>query len=207
MENMEKEIRGNWFKDHVAKTTRFNQNILILDWAKPKTNAYRVRYILDGGYLFVSGDLGEAAFCLTWNAGKEGLKSLADKDLSYVFGKISAWDGEKYDFDSDQAIGYFDAEIAELKEQYNDWGKDKFLDHKDILVKMKAIAGNCRTGKEFTQKILHDNLFDELSDYDPYCHEWVFSIGDTIPYRIESYLIGIKMAYEQLEELGKNNDL
>lgn len=200
----EKEIRSKWFKDHKAKITRHTEDLLILDWGKLGTNVYRVRYVLDGGYLFVSGDLGEAAFCLTWNAGKQGLKSLADKNINYLFGKLSAWNGEKYDFNSELAIDCFNEEIAELREQYNDWGNKSDLEHIDTLRKLKRTSVDCISVKDWVSAVNRGNLFEELSGYDQDCWEWLFSIGNEIPRRIQSYLIGIKMAYEQLEDKNEN---
>lgn len=192
-------IEETWFKDHVAKLTRYTENLLILDWCKPETNAYKVRYIFDGCYLFVSGDLGEATFCLTWNAGKEGLKSLADKNIDYIFGKLSAWKGEKYSYDREMAKNRIQEEIEKVNEYYSFTSTDAYrkTKHLEILEKLKKESQDCMSNNEWQQRITCEGLYDELTEYDPCCYEWIFSVGKAISNRMKGYLIGIKMAYKQ----------
>ena len=62
----EQSIRNN-FRDHIATLTEHG-DLKILEWEKPGTSFYYVRYVFDGNRIYITGDLGEAVFCLTWKA-------------------------------------------------------------------------------------------------------------------------------------------
>ena len=68
-EHVEKahQLADEWFVDHVAKMTmtRFDhdgQVIIMIDWKRPDTYNYSVRYLIDGGMIIVTGDLGDAIY-------------------------------------------------------------------------------------------------------------------------------------------------
>lgn len=194
MENIEKEIRNNWFEDHVAEYKELNNEISILDWKKPGTICFGVRYVFDGGYLYISGDLGEAVFTLTWNGNP---KSFLNVNPHYFHEKLTAYRDEKYAFDSGEARKRLEEEIMNLKDDYNPDGIDK--EHLEVLEEIKNLTGGCSTNKEWEYKIAYEtDLFEKLQNHDRDCWEWIFRVGEVIPTRIKSYLIGIKMAAEQL---------
>ena len=112
--DIEQKIKESWFTDHVADYKKINDRISILDWGNPGTVVYRVRYVFDGNRLYISGDLGEAVFRLTW---KGNPKSFKDINIHYFHEKLSAYGAPKYDFDSELAI-------KELKETIEDYKND-----------------------------------------------------------------------------------
>ena len=50
---IEREIKEDWFKDHVAKYEILNERISVLEWKKPGTIIYGVRYVMDGSRLYI----------------------------------------------------------------------------------------------------------------------------------------------------------
>lgn len=113
------------FKDHVA-TYKDLGEVKILDWSRPNSGMYRVRYIFDGCMLYISGDLGCYTYWLTWNGTPESFEETMS--LGYFYSKVEAIEGDKYDFDSDKAkesirehldylFGDFNDEIDRLNEE------------------------------------------------------------------------------------------
>lgn len=195
MENIEKEIKENWFGEHMAKYKKINEEISVLDWEKPDTICFGVRYVFDGRYLYISGDLGEAVFTLTWNGNP---KSFSNINPHYFHEKLTAYRDEKYAFDSGEARKRLEEEIMILKDDYDPDEIDKA--HLEILEEMKNLTGSCSANKEWEFKIAYEtDLFEELQTHDIDCWEWIFGVGEVIPIRVRAYLIGLKMASEQLE--------
>lgn len=100
IKEMEECITNEWFKNHEAKLTELD-GITILDWREPGTGMYSVRYIFAGSRLYISGDIGEAIFNLTWNVTPE---SFDDVELGYFLGKLSCHSRERWHFDEKKAL-------------------------------------------------------------------------------------------------------
>ena len=96
-EKIIKELKEYWFKDHKATLTKHG-DLEVLDWRKPGTSNYAVRYIFDGYRMYVSGDIGEAVFNLTWKA---DINSFNGLHIGYFVEKMAA--GEKTTWDSEAA--------------------------------------------------------------------------------------------------------
>ena len=178
------EITKNWFKDHKAVLT--NQgNIEVLDWRKPDTNIFSIRYVFDGFFMYVSGDLGEAVFRFSEAA---YLHRTAYYSLDYFESKMRAFCDERRDFSQEKAIEY-------LKERRNDYDTPDESAY-DELEKMIA---DCFSVQDWIRQL---SSFDyQRLGCDAW--EWVAGIGDEIPARVKSYLIGLKMASEQLGVMPK----
>ena len=89
--SMENQIKDRWFKDHKAELKDLGE-IQILNWKKPGTICYYIRYIFDGNKMYVSGDLGEAVFWLTWNADVHSFNGI---HIDYFAKKLRAYHGER----------------------------------------------------------------------------------------------------------------
>ncbi|MFW5916479.1 MAG: hypothetical protein ACOCTM_03300 [Bacteroidota bacterium] len=195
MKKIEEEIRNSWFGDHEAEYIEINDRISVLNWREPGTVTYSVRYVFDGCYLYISGDLGEAVFSLTWTGTPESFK---DINLGYFHSKIAAYPGDKYDFSRKKAKDSLQEEIDYAAEGF-DLGEvaDEYF---EILEEMKKLADDCNNSHEWAARITYQtDLFDRLQKYNNDCWEWIYGIGDVIPTRVRAYLIGLKMAAEQLE--------
>ena len=211
-DRIEKEIREDWFKDHVAEFEKLNDRVSTLDWGKPGSSFYYCRYVFDGSKLYISGDIGEAIFRLTEKA---SIESITGYDIQYFHGKLASFCEDKYSFDSDTAIARIKEEIESIKEDM-----DYDTDYDDNDNEVETLADTDRNRKISNHISALNDLIEEshcchskghweyevnqkyydLTDYDPDVAEWIFSAGDVIPSRVHGYLIGLKMAYEQLKK-------
>lgn len=192
IEEKEKEIRSDWFENHVAKVTK-HDNVTILDWNEPGTSMYAVRYVFTGNSLFVSGDIGEAVFSLTW---RSTLESFEDINLHYLMGKLSCSSHERWSFNEKKA-----------EQELNEW-YEEIISENDSEDEIINIAGEvkeaiesaisestmCKHFEHWVWQAYHDidqDYFDS-EDFDMFS-----SFGQELPYCFIGYLTGIKMAIEQ----------
>ena len=203
------EIRENWFKDHVATFEKLNDRVSTLSWGKPNSSFYYIRYVFDGCKLYVSGDLGEAVFCLTEKASIESMSK--HYDVYYFHGKLSALSEDKYSFDEDKAIERIKYEIEETKEN-RDIDEDGLQEKTErnmhinsyisVLNRLMEESKSCCNKSNWDYVV--NQVYDDLTNYDCDVYEWIFSAGDVVPNSVRAYLIGIKMACEQLKNKQKN---
>jgi hypothetical protein len=190
----EKRIREN-YKDHIVEYNKYfklheNGGVLdeieVIKWRKPGTCCYYIKYIIDGGFLFVSGDLGEAIY--QWSD-KINLEFLAKCDIYYFIGKCRA---------------------SEVGRDFKDWDEERA---KEVL-KEYSEDHKCFSWKEFEETEGLSNLGSKidwigwLNDY----HlgeskvlgedfwEWAYDCGDVINIRGIYHKIGLNMAFKQLKE-------
>jgi hypothetical protein len=186
-EEMEREIREHWFKDHKATLT--NQGDLqVLDWSKTDTCIYGIRYVFDGCRMYITGDLGEALFVLTWRA---TLKSFEGLSLSYFEEKMRAFSDERREFNSTYAVERLREWLKQMKDDEVEW------DNEEMRELFRA-ARQCTSISEWVDIVKDSEDFVEELDVDYW--EWMYNAGNQIPIRVQAYLIGLKMAYEQLKE-------
>lgn len=186
MFNHEKEIRENWFSEHIAEYKTYD-DIKVLRWAKPNSWMYGCNYVFQGCNLYISGDIGEAVFCFTEKA---DVKRIAQYSLSYFKSKLRAFCEPEEDFNSDKAIKRLREWLKELKEY------DKTYDHDQMKDFFAEIREECISKSGFIS-ILH-KYDDLIGDLDVDYWEWMPNCGDETPIRLEGYLIGLQMASEQL---------
>ncbi|KEI02889.1 hypothetical protein G8T76_10695 [Clostridium botulinum C/D] len=198
-EELKQEIKEKWFKDHKAKLIDCG-NIKILEWKKPGTIYCYTRYVFDGNKIYITGDLGEAIFNLTWNA---DIHSFNDINTSYFHEKLAAFSDSKYDFDSDEAV----KSLKEWKEELlqdrvfeNEYEKIEFMDNISALI---LAADSCSSEDEWAYEYVNGEYNDFISHEDCDYWEWIYDIGRVIPSRIYGYLIGLQMASEQLKDSQK----
>jgi hypothetical protein len=185
--SLEQRIREVWFKDHIATLTEYG-DLKVLDWKEPGTIIYYIRYVFDGSRMYITGDLGEAVFCLTWKADIHSFNGLS---LGYFHEKLSAYHEDKYDFDSDKAV-------KRLREWLNDLKDNEVEYDHDEMKELFEEARGCGEEWEWIE-VIH-NHDDFISKLEPDYWEWFYNIGREYPARFISYLIGLQMASEQLSE-------
>lgn len=186
--DVEKEIREHWFVNHVAELTQHG-DLQVLTWREPGTRNYYVRYVFDGYNMYVSGDLGEAVFGLTWRA---SVHSFDDVHLDYFDSKLEAYHGDRRNFNSDKAVKHLREWVNELKEN------EVSYDHDDMKNLFNAARGSS-SKHEWAHEV--NELRDFIEEIDCDYWEWMYDIGDEFPSRLRSYLIGLKMASEQLKKV------
>lgn len=188
-------IRNHWFNEHVPRHAVMSDmaahdlgDIQLLDWRKPGTGIYGVRYILDGGKLMVTGDLGEAVY--VWG-GTLTFQSIANMDASYFHSKCEA---------------------SELGRTYAGWSKDVALYNVEQIAKdhMEAngldesietpLAGIDLDSEATCMEWINSNM-DVLREADCDDAEQLSSIlksGEVLHGRCIAHWLGVKMAMERL---------
>ncbi|MBP2652605.1 MAG: hypothetical protein H6Q73_174 [Firmicutes bacterium] len=188
MREIEKVIREKWFKDHIATLTQHG-DLQVLDWGRPDSITLYCRYVFDGSKMYISGDIGEAVFNLTWKA---GVHTFDDVNIGYFKSKMSAFCDEKIDFDSDEAVKGLREWLKRLRKDQIDYDHDQMKDLFDL-------ARGCENRQQWGWR-LQDHRYYFIEELDRDYWEWIYSVGDVIPARVYAYLIGLKMASEQLRE-------
>jgi len=187
LEEKMREIETEWFPEHVSDSTA------VLNFRKPGTSVYAVRYILDRNYLIITGDIGEAVFCLTEKA---KLKSLAEEySIPYLFGKLRA-DRDAYDFNSEKAIQKLESIFKDYEFDTNE-EVEEFKELKEELY--ASIREECNSESQWAA-ILNSDYYDKISEYDQDCFEWIYSVGKEYSWQALGWVVGLKLAYKQLNE-------
>lgn len=194
--NLEKQKEN--FKNHIAKFTDYG-NIKILDFKKPNSSHYRIRFLFEEDYcrLHISGDLGELVASNYNNMTYEGFSDYVN-NIGYFEQKIDCHNRNIYVYDEDDARKdlkkYLEEyDILENILNYNkcDWETDE-----DIL-------------KDFFEDVFEDFTtedgigpkgYDALSEYVDDAWEFAGNIGKRKTGILELYMLAFKLATEQLKE-------
>lgn len=189
------EEQKKYFAEHVATLTDLG-NVKIIDFKKPKSNEYRIRFMFEEDYyrLHISGDLGELIatnynnMCFKWFE-----RDYVD-DVGYFKEKVDCCSRHIYEFN--YAIAF--NELKERIEEY-EWedtildGYESVYDFIDCVLEEYAQysgGGISESGYELLSKI----------DYDAW--EWAYDLGKESSGILELYLLAYKLAMQQLRERG-----
>lgn len=187
-------IRNEWFKEHVAHLYELDNGITVLDWHKPGTCMYRMRYVFDRHYVYISGDVGEAVYRLTEKA---ELESLANYDTYYFTGKLVCSSREKDAFDSEKAVSQIKDRLKERAGNYGVIERYQRGVYLDLIE-----AAKCCNSVSAWKSFLYPH-FEKISEAISGCEHWVFDVGVTLSSECIGYLEGLKMAHAQLSKRGK----
>lgn len=187
MESTEQKIKEKWFSQHEATLTQHGE-LQVLEWKRPGTGTYYCRYVFDGNKMYISGDIGEAVFWLTWKA---SIHSFDDIHVGYFEEKLAAYSGERRDYDGDKAV----KRLTEWKEQLIE--EEAIFDEEEFEDMIES-ARSCSNQNEWAYEYVNEKYHEFISELDNDYWEWIYNIGDMIPQRIIGYLVGLKMASEQL---------
>ena len=180
------------FKEHIAEFTDYG-NIKILDFKKPNSSHYRIRFLFEEDYcrLHISGDLGELIATNYNNMTYEGFS-----DFVHNTGYFK----EKIDTHS-RAIYYYDYDLAkkELEERLADY---EFIPEYDFETpeelkeeKIDAIL------EDFSDRDgIGSKGYDVLSEIDADCFEYISYIGREETGILELYMLAFELATKQLKE-------
>lgn len=185
IEAAKKEIRTQWFENHVAEIIG-EEGLQVIYWKQPGTSMYFAKFVLSGNNVFVSGDIGEAVYSLTCKATLENLKGF---NLGYFTGKLSAFCEDRWDFDEKLA----------KKELLAHWKEYELFDEED--------------GREIYDSVV--SAIEESSSVDAFhawlmpiyqnssitsdMIECIWDIGKRMPFRLIGYWVALQMIAEQLE--------
>lgn len=195
-EEIIKELKEYWFKDHKAVLTKHG-DLEVLDWRKPGTSNYAVRYVFDGYRMYISGDIGEAVFYLTWKAHIHSFNGL---NIGYFLEKMEAGEETKWDSEAaEQSLLEWKEERLQNPEDYFE-NKTEEAEFEILVDNLIDAANDCNSTEQWCWQYVHGEYEEEISRFDDDYWEWMYTIGNVTPYHTYGFLIGLQMASEQLKE-------
>ena len=195
MENKEKKYI-EIFKEHVATLTDYG-NIKILDFKKPNSNEYRIRFLFEEDYcrLHISGNLGELIACNYNNMCFEQFSDYLN-NTDYFEEKVDCHSKPFHYYDEDlareQVVKYIEEHLnlSDFKDYY-DWQSDE-ENMNDILesifVDFTEENGIGTRGLDVLSEVKYDVAY-ELRD-----------VGKQDTDILELYMTAFKLAMKQLKE-------
>ena len=187
MLDLEKEKKN--FQNHVATFADYG-NIKILDFKRPDSGEYRIRFLFEEDYcrLHISGDLGELTASNYKNMRFETFEEHFTDNIGYFNTKIDCMNRDRYYYDAEQAR----KDIYEYTMEHEFYGDasliDEFID--DALVDFDDESG------------ISDAGYDILKDYYPEVWEEVSDFGKMSTGILDLYMLAFKLAMKQLR--GRN---
>jgi len=196
--------RTKWFKDHVVDL-RTDGSVTVVDFHKPGTSVYAVRYIFAGSYVYVSGDLGSAVFHCTWPVMPTNKHW---NDRWYIYEKLEA--ARRYDFDE------YDADVcvtcikntllerdkAEKNTRFpENWDAKQKETFRELIKRAKECAGRI----SWSTAIADLNADGDISNLDNDWWEWLDSAGEVMPPCIVGIIEGLQIISEKLNKQGENS--
>lgn len=197
---MDLELQKEMFADHVA-TLRDYGEIKIVDFQKPGSNYYRIRFIFEEDHdrVHISGDLGEL---IAYNYAGLNFRNFIDycrRDCIFFKVRVKC---------SSNPLYTYDRELAEkqlLQKTKDNYTLDRIADYFDVCEPEDAVEpfiekvldgfsdtnGICEIGERMLLNI-------DYSAFDP-----IDEIGlEEGPDVFDVYLLAFKLAYKQLQEKG-----
>lgn len=216
------------FANHIATVKQLDDDTQVLVQKEPGTRWYEIDYVFYKNMVFITGDLRDAVFNCTWQPRWD---TEWDKmSLDYFAEKMTAHKGDKYTWDSDDAIEdlksryeeYFDdlnnAEFEELTEcikSRQDYYSFMITDEEDlsellyhdrvdseILLQYSLAIGHARRSSNEYEFVYGIQNDHNFYDFNDFW-EWGYKCGRRLDDDIKWYLIGLQMAYRQLKESEK----
>lgn len=186
IEKATKDIRENWFEDHVAEI-QGEEGLQVIYWGKPGTNMYRTKFVLSGYNVFVSGDIGEAVYNLTCTATLANIKGF---NLGYFTEKLTAFCEERWNFDEEKAK-------KELDEYWKEYNMNETEDRQEVYDGIISAIGESSSMESYhfwLSDVYHNSSLDSDTMED------VWNFGERLPRRLIGYWLGLQMVIEQLEK-------
>lgn len=190
IDKAKKEIKENWFKNHVAEI-KGEEGLQEIYWGKSGTNMYRTKYVLSGNNIFISGDIGEAVYSLTCSATLDNIK---DFNLGYFTGKLEAFCEDRWNFDQSLAK-------KELREYWDEYEINEQYDDAREIYKGIISAIDESTSLDDYRAWLMPVYQDTSVDSDTM--EYVWNFGKRMPYRFNWLLGRIADGYRTVIERRK----
>lgn len=178
------------FKDHVAKFYDCG-NIKILDFQKPGSNYYRIRFLFeeDCYRLHISGDLGELTAKNATNMRYETFADNFSNNVGYFTRKIQCHSRDLYVFDEDKAR----EELRKLAEEGN-WDRGAVEYDENIEQMLDDFL------KDFDDETgISQHGYSALSLYDDDAWEYAGNIGKEPTGILQLYMLAFKLAQEDLK--------
>lgn len=192
------EVQKKCFKNHIATFTDYG-NIKIVDFKRPDSNEYRIRFLFEEDYcrLHISGDLGELIASNYNNMTFKGFSGFVN-NVGYFQEKIDCHNRRIYAYDFENAK-------EDLKELLEEWDMiEEVLQHDrcDFETDEDKL-------EEFYESVLEDfskdtgvgsKGYDTLSKYFYDAWEFVRDIGKRSTGILDLYMLAFRLATEQLKK-------
>lgn len=188
MIDLEREKKN--FQNHVATFTDYG-NIKILDFKRPDSNEYRIRFLFEEDYyrLHISGDLGELIAFNYKNMVFELFERDYTNNTGYFAEKIDCMNRAMYYYDEEQAKKDIMEYIGEeYLEEMQDGGVDIELWVSNVLTDFSEECG------------IQGRGYNELSEYIYEANECVRDFGRVNTGILDLYMMAFKLAMKQLRE-------
>jgi len=186
------------FKDHIATFTDYG-NIKILDFKKPDSNHYRIRFLFEEDYcrLHISGDLGEL-IAVNYNNMTYDCFSDFVNDVGYFRSKIVCHSRDLDYYDEDKAR----EEIVEyLKEHelYEDVVEDYYFYNGSDAEKTTYFLDDVM--EDFDDESgIGSKGYEILCAIDSRIWEHIYDFGKEETGILDLYMLAFKLAQKQLKE-------
>ena len=192
--NLEREKKN--FKDHKATFTDFG-NIKILDFQKPNSSYYRIRFLFEEDFyrLHISGDLGELIAVNYCNMCWDKFEDFTD-NIGYFDGKIICHNRPIFAYDYETAK----ADVMKHIKEYDLY--DEVIDDQDEFMSEEDIV------EEFLEDVFDDFTeergigyygYEKLSEIDSDIFEFIEDFGKRSTGILDLYMLAFKLAKEQLD--------
>lgn len=197
---MDLELQKEMFADHIA-TLKDYGDIKVLDFQKPESNYYRIRFIFEEDHdrVHISGDLGEL---IAYSYAGLNFRNFIDwcrRDSIFFKLKVKC---------SSHPLYTYDRELAEkqlLQMTKDNYTLNRIADYFDVCEPEEAV-------EPFIEKVL-DGFSDTdgiceigermLLNIDYYAFDPIDEIGlEEGPDVFDVYLLAFKLAFRQLQEKG-----
>lgn len=180
------------FKDHVATFTDYG-DVKILDFKKPGSNEYRIRFLFEEDYyrLHISGDLGELTATNYCNM-------CFDEFVDYIHNE--GYFEEKIDCHS-RPLYTYDRDLAkeQLRERYDDYELMDALEYCDDTEHVEYYLDEIFEDYD-DESGIGGNAVEVLEKLDPDYWEWAYDLGKQSTGILGLYMLAFELAVKQLKE-------
>ena len=188
------------FKNHVATLTDYN-NIKILDFKKPDSNEYRIRFLFEEDYcrLHITGDIGDLIACNYNNMCFDKFGDFVN-NTGYFEEKVDCHSKPFHYYDEDlareQVIKYIEEHISLYEfDSYDEF----YSDEENLENILNEIFENFTEENGIDSQGL--DMVAKTNGLDSYTvYEWLHDAGKKDTDILELYMLAFKLAMEQLKE-------
>lgn len=181
------------FKDHVATFTDYG-NIKILDFQKPGSSHYRIRFLFEEDYyrLHISGDLGELTATNYTNMCYEKFTDFVH-DTGYFESKVDCHSRDIYLWKPEKATEDLNRILDEMEYQF---APEEWDDRTPEELREETVENI--VGEIYIRSGLGKEGYSLLEKIDPNCFEYAHDIGKVSTGSLELYMLAFELAQEQL---------
>lgn len=188
-------IRNEWFKDHKATITKLSDRVTVVDWKRENSGFYYVRYVFDGDKLYISGDIGESVYWLTWHGTPQ---SFTDIHFSYFNKKRQCSHRSPFEYDSkafDKEVDCYMHDVYEYLEEEQVRMYEKLF--QEIKSEMEQYPRNPEVQKFVMFRAADQFEYYDKLDIDTETASYFSKFGRIPSTSHLAYLEGLKMIAEQ----------